>query len=150
MRKVGPCCPMLYLKKFFLIFYYFLYFLGLLPGTWRFPGWGSNWSCSCQPTPEPQHLGIRAMSATYTIAHDNARSLTHWVRPGIKPATSWFLVEFVNHWARTGTPPMLYFRVRNWSLYGCNARSWFVDGIQKWEVGKQTSHLYVPPLGLEE
>ena len=26
----------------------------------------------------------------------NTGSLTHWARPGIKPATSWFLVEFVS------------------------------------------------------
>ena len=34
------------------------------------------------------NTGIRAASATYTIAHSNTRSLTHWARPGIKPATS--------------------------------------------------------------
>ena len=38
----------------------------------------------------------RATSATYTTAHGNTRSLTHWVRPGIEPATSWFLVGFVS------------------------------------------------------
>ena len=38
-----------------------------------------------------------------------AGSLTHWVRPGIKPKTSWFLVGFVNHWAMTGTPSSLLF-----------------------------------------
>ena len=36
------------------------------------------------------------MSAIYTTAHGNARSLTHWTRAGIKPATSWFLVGFVS------------------------------------------------------
>ena len=30
-----------------------------------------------RPTPETQQRGIRAMSATYTTAHSNARSLTH-------------------------------------------------------------------------
>ena len=39
--------------------------------------------------------GFWAMSATYTTAHGNPRSLTHWVRPGIKPATSWILVGFI-------------------------------------------------------
>ena len=29
-------------------------------------------------------------------AHGNARSLTHWARPGNEPATSWFLVEFIS------------------------------------------------------
>ena len=37
---------------------------------------------------------IQAASATYTIAHGNARSLTHWVKPGIKPAFPWILVGF--------------------------------------------------------
>ena len=27
-------------------------------GIWRFPGWGSDWSCSCWPTPQPQQRGI--------------------------------------------------------------------------------------------
>ena len=33
---------------------------------------------------------------TYTTAHGNARSLTHWARPGIEPATSRFPVGFVS------------------------------------------------------
>ena len=57
---------------------------------------GLNRSCSCQPTPEPQQLGIRAVSAAYTTAHGNARSLTHWTRPGIEPTTSWYLVGFIS------------------------------------------------------
>ena len=47
--------------------------------------------------PMPQQRRIQATSATYTTAHGNARSLTHRVRPGIKPTTSWLLVRFVNH-----------------------------------------------------
>ena len=35
---------------------------------------------------------------------DNTRSLTHWVRPGIKPASSWILVRFLTCWAPIGTP----------------------------------------------
>ena len=37
----------------------------------------------------------QAMSVTYTTARGNTRSLTHWVRPGIEPASSWTLVRFV-------------------------------------------------------
>ena len=33
---------------------------------------------------------------TYTTAHGNARSLTHWARLGIEPATLWLLVGFVS------------------------------------------------------
>jgi len=42
------------------------------------------------------HSQIQASSVTYTTAHGNTRSLTHWARPGIKPATSWFLVRFIS------------------------------------------------------
>ena len=41
-------------------------------------------------------LWIQALSATYTTAHSNARSITHWVRPGIKPESSWMLVRFIS------------------------------------------------------
>ena len=34
--------------------------------------------------------------ATYTIAHGNTRSLTHWARPGIEPSSSWMLVGFTS------------------------------------------------------
>jgi len=54
--------------------------------------------------PEPQQRWIRVGSATYTTAHGNAGSLTHWARAGTEPTTSWFLVGFVNHCATTGTP----------------------------------------------
>ena len=65
---------------------------------------GSNQSCRHQPTPEPQQPGIQAASVTYTTTHGNARSLTHSLRPGIQPESSWMQVGFVNHWAEMGTP----------------------------------------------
>ena len=48
-----------------------------------------------------QHLPAYTTATSYLSC---ARSLTHWTRPGIEPATSWFLVGFVNHCATTGTP----------------------------------------------
>ena len=60
--------------------------------------------------PQPQQRGIRAASVTYTTAHSKAGSLIHWARPRIKPATSWFLVRFINHCATVGTPSS------SWSL----------------------------------
>ena len=50
---------------------------------------------------------IQAASATYTTAHSNARSLTHWARPGIKPSSSWMPVRFIYCWATTGTPYLI-------------------------------------------
>ena len=54
---------------------------------------------------------IRAASATYTTAHGNTGSFTHWAGAGIKPATSWFLVGFVNCCATMGTPIICWFWV---------------------------------------
>ena len=48
--------------------------------------------------PQPQQRQIRAESAACTIAHGNAESSTHWVRPGIEPTSSWMLVGFFNRW----------------------------------------------------
>ena len=58
---------------------------------------GSNWSCSCRPTPQPQQHWILAPWATYAAACGNARSLTHGARPGSKPTSSWILVGFLTH-----------------------------------------------------
>jgi len=89
-------------------FAFFFFFFSLSGSIWRFPGQGSNRSYSQQPMPEPQQCQIQAASATYTIAHSNAGSLTHWAGPGIEPTTSWFLVGFVNHWATTGNPTLCF------------------------------------------
>ena len=80
----------------FNFFFFFLSFEGHTPGIWRLPGQGLNWSCSCLPMPQPQQYQIWATSATHTTAHGNTRSLTHWSKPGIKPASSWILVKFVS------------------------------------------------------
>ena len=34
-------------------------------------------------------------SMTYTTAHSNTGSVTHWARPGIEPATSWWVELFL-------------------------------------------------------
>ena len=43
---------------------------------------------------------IEATAAGLHHSDGNTRALTHWARPGIKPASSWFLVGFINHWAQ--------------------------------------------------
>ena len=55
-----------------------LSFGGCTHSSLKFLGQGSNQSCNCQPTPQPQQHGIQATFVTYTTAHGNARSLTHW------------------------------------------------------------------------
>ena len=63
---------------------------------------------SCGPTPQPQQRRIWASSVTYTTAHSNARSLTHWTRPGIKPRSSWMLVGFITTEPQWELPKMLF------------------------------------------
>ena len=40
----------------------------------------------------------------YHNFYSSTGSLTHWVRPAIKPSSSWTLVRFLTHWATMGTP----------------------------------------------
>ena len=71
---------------------------------------GSNWSCSCWLPPQPKQHGIWAASVTYSTAHLNAGSLTHWARPGIEPTSSWMLGSLTTEpWWELQIP--LYFRL---------------------------------------
>ena len=73
------------------------------------PRLGSNQSCSCWPTPQPQQLQIRAASVIYTTALGSAGSLTHWARSGIKPMSSWILVGFITTEPQWELPVMQFF-----------------------------------------
>ena len=69
---------------------------------------GSNQSCSCRPSPQPQQCGIEMASVFYvTACGNNARSLTPWARPEIKPASLWIRVRFLTRWVKVGTPRFL-------------------------------------------
>ena len=59
---------------------------------------------------------IWATSVTYTAAWGNARILTHWVRPGIEPVSSWILVMFLTHWATMVTPYWKIFLIKNFLI----------------------------------
>ena len=80
---------------FYFILFYFLLFRAA-PRHMEVPRLRSNQSYSYRPMSQLQQLGIRAMSVTHTTAHGNARSLTHWVRPGIEPASSRMPVRFIS------------------------------------------------------
>ena len=62
------------------------------------------------------------MPVTYTTAHGNTRSLTHWARPRIESAFSWIQVRLINYWTTTGTPRKVYLTVPgllSHALSGC-------------------------------
>ena len=77
----------------------------------------ANWRYSHWPTPKPQQGQIQAASVTYTTAHSNAGSLTHWLRPGIEPATSW--VSAVPWWE------LLFFFFFVWFKGNCDTENSF-------------------------
>ena len=80
----------------YLFIYLFIYCL-LGPHLWNVevPSLGAHLSYSHWSTPQPQECQIRATSVTYTTAHGNTRSLTHWARPGIEFESSCILVRFL-------------------------------------------------------
>ena len=79
----------------FLFCFNFLSFFFLGPHLWHIEVPRPGVESELQPTPQPQQRQTQAASATYTTAHGNTKSLTHWARPGIEPASSWILVGFV-------------------------------------------------------
>ena len=92
-RMLGADCLQashLWTHLFFFLFFFFLVFLRLHLQQ----AYGSS-----------QARGrIGATGAGLCHSHSNWRSLTHWVRLGIKPESSWILVRFLTCWATTGTP----------------------------------------------
>ena len=84
----------LYLHFHFKIIFYFLLFMAAPVAYGSSQARGQTAAPAAGPTPQPQQHGIQAVSATYTTAHDNIRSLTHWARPGIELVSSWILFGF--------------------------------------------------------
>ena len=74
-----------------LFFFFFFVFLGPHPQHMEDPGRIR----AAAPGLSHSHNRSRAESAIYTTAHSNARSFTHWARPGSEPASSWMPVRFV-------------------------------------------------------
>ena len=129
-------------------------FLGLHPQHMEVPWQGSNQSCSRRPPSKPQQLGVQAVSATYTMAHGNARSLlTHWARPGTKLEPSWILIGFVTsepqvelQWLGTWMDRWMDGWMNGWrngEMYGC----WMERWMEQWtgRVGHWIKHDWFLP-----
>ena len=58
---------------------------------------------------ELQMTAYATAMGTPNQACSSARSLTHWVRPGIKPESLQMLVRFLTHWAAIGPPIVPFF-----------------------------------------
>ena len=120
-----PLHPLLYhewmldfVKCFAFFFFSSLFFFFFFFGFFRAPpsAWGGSQARDLIGVTAAGHShSIWAMSATDTTAHSNTRSLTHWVRTGIKPTTSWFLVRFVSTAPRWEL--LLFLHLLRWSWF---------------------------------
>ena len=77
-------------------FVFFPFFLGLHPWHMEVPRLGVESELLLPAYAIATAVPDPAASANYTTAPGNAGSLTHWGRPGIEHATSWFLVRFTS------------------------------------------------------
>ena len=77
---------------FFLSFFFFFRAAGTAYGSSQARDWLGATAAGLHHSNARSELRL----AVYTTAHGNAGSLTHWVRPGIEPASSWILVRFVS------------------------------------------------------
>ena len=85
-----------YLLSFFLSFFVFL---GPHPWHMEFPRLGVKSELQLQAYTTA--TASQDLSHICDLQHSTWQcwSLTHWVRPGIEPTSSWMIVGFVSHWA---------------------------------------------------
>jgi len=96
------------LKKKKVCFCFVFCFLGSYPWHMEVSRRGSKWSCSCQPTPQPQQHRIWAMSATHTTAHGNYQILNP-----LREARDWTRIltdtsQICYCWATVGLPKYIF------------------------------------------
>ena len=87
----------LFILFYFIFYYLFIYcFLGLHPRHAEVPRLGVY--SELQLPAYATAIATQDPSCVWNPHHRpwQCRILTHWVRPGIEPATSWFLVRFVS------------------------------------------------------
>ena len=93
----------------FFIFFY-LFFLWLHLQHMEVSGPGVKWQLQLRPIPQPPQHWICTASSTYSATWDNARFLTQWARPGIKPASSQRQHWALNPLNHNGTPQLNFWR----------------------------------------
>ena len=87
---------LLELSFFLFTFIYLFIFVLLGPHPWHTEIPRLRVKLELQLPASATATATQAVSATYTTAWGNTRSLTHWARPGIEPASLWILVRFIS------------------------------------------------------
>ena len=96
-------CPPQSSRSLFILFYFIFCFLGPRPQHVEVPRLRVEWELQL-----PTYAAATATSDPSRICdlhHSSRGSLTPWAKAGMEPASSRFLVGFVNHWAMKGAPP---------------------------------------------
>ena len=75
--------------------YFIFVFLGPYPWHMEVPRLGVAWELQLPAYTTATATLDPSCILTYTTAHGNNGSLTHWARPGIEPVSTWILVRFV-------------------------------------------------------
>ena len=136
---------------FYLFIYLFLLFRAapLTYGGSSARGWTGDTAASVHHS--HKQCQICAVSVTYTTVCSNARSLTHWMRPGIEPPSSWILIRFITHRVTTGTPWLLVFLYSFSNIYiyistsaACTS-SWPRDRTYSTAVMRTTAETMLDP-----
>ena len=114
-------------SQIFFFFFSFFFFLGPHSRHMEVPRWGIKLELQL-PAYATATATVLDPNFMYELHHSSQQggSLTHWAGPGIKPASSWILVGFINHWAITGTPGSQIFntndRTPSFLLRSCQMR----------------------------
>ena len=89
------------------VFFFFFFFKGPHLQHMEVSRLGVEFKLQPQPQPQQHRSEPHLRSMPQLCGH--AGSLTHWVRPGIEPASSWTLCQVLNLLSHRRTPPMLNF-----------------------------------------
>ena len=95
-HNCGTRIHIMKLNIFFFFFFFFFCFLGPHSQYVEVPRLGDELELQLPADSMATATWDLSHSATYTTAYGNARSPTHWARPGIEPMSSWILVGFVS------------------------------------------------------
>ena len=93
------------------------------------PGLEVEWELQLSAYTTATAYWTLAASAIYAASCDNAGSLSHWMRLGIEPESSWILVGFLILWTTMGTPACICLNYGFVRIYTQEWDSWIIYSI---------------------
>ena len=89
----------------------------------------------------------RICHLNYSTAHGNAGSLTHWAKPGIKPASSWILVRLISAVPQWEIPLWVFLdqKISRRKICRCSGKWWTMLSSRAF---LHCSQLFPPPFSV--